>query len=187
VTPRPHVLGIDDGPFEKGQAAPVPIVGVTMAGADLVESVATTSFPVDGDDATGFLAGWIAGLRPHASLRAIVLGGITIAGLGVVDIVGLAARIEIPVLAVTRAAPTNDPLLRALEAAGLDDRRSIVLASPPAARIAEGLHVAHAGTTPDEAAALVRAVRGKARVPEPLRLAHLVARAIVDGESQGRA
>ena len=61
-------MGIDDAPFEKGQRQPVAIVGVMMEGADLVEGVALGSFPVDGDDPTGYLARWVAGLRLRASL-----------------------------------------------------------------------------------------------------------------------
>jgi len=52
---RPHVLGIDDAPFEKGQSDEVPIVGVMMEGASLVEGVAVGRFAVDGEDATAFL------------------------------------------------------------------------------------------------------------------------------------
>ena len=37
------------------------------------------------------------------------------------------------------------------------------------------------------AAALVAASRRKADLPEPLRLAHLIARAVATGESRGRA
>ena len=66
---RPHVLGIDDGPFSKGQREPVPIVGVMMEGADLVEAIAVTEFPVDGADATNFLAQWIEGLRLRPTLQ----------------------------------------------------------------------------------------------------------------------
>lgn len=39
-TPRPHLLGVDDAPFDKGQAAPVPLVGVVMEGPDRMEAVA---------------------------------------------------------------------------------------------------------------------------------------------------
>ena len=114
---RPHVLGIDDGPFEKRQRAPVPIVGVMMEGADLVEAVAVTEFPVDGAGATAFLVDWIRGLRLHPTLQGIVLGGITIAGLGVVDIERLSASIEVPTLVVTRRDPANHRLHEAFEAA----------------------------------------------------------------------
>jgi endonuclease V-like protein UPF0215 family len=34
---RPHILGIDDGPFAKGATREVAIVGVVMEGPDLVE------------------------------------------------------------------------------------------------------------------------------------------------------
>ena len=37
---RPHLIGVDDAPFDKRQTAPVPIVGVIMEGADRIESVA---------------------------------------------------------------------------------------------------------------------------------------------------
>ena len=83
---QPHVLGIDDGPFSKKQSAPVPIVAVLMQGAASVEGVAVTSFPVDGAGATEHLAQWIGGMRWHPMLHAIVVGGVTIAGLGLIDL-----------------------------------------------------------------------------------------------------
>ena len=93
----------------KRQPGEVPIVAVMMEGCDLVEGVALASFPVDGEDATGFLAGWVAGLRLHASLHAVVLGGITLAGLGVVDVAPPAAHLELrgKELVLTSAAPEH--------------------------------------------------------------------------------
>ncbi len=40
---RPHILGIDDGPFEKGASREVVVVGVMLEGRDLVEGVAPAS------------------------------------------------------------------------------------------------------------------------------------------------
>ena len=181
------MLGIDDAPFEKGQSRPVPIVGVAMEGADLVESVAVGAFPVDGDGATAYLANWVAGLRAHASLQAVMLGGITIAGLGVVDVEDLARRLGAPVLVATRRRPSDAQLSQALRAAGLSERIAIVLRAPRAARIGDGLHLACAGAAPAEGARIALAALRKGRLPEPLRLSHLIARAIVTGESRGRA
>lgn len=183
---RPHVLGIDDGPFRKHQDGEVPIVGVVMEGATLVEGVALTSFPVDGAEATAFLADWVRGLRWMASLHAIVLGGITIAGLGVVDLRRLAGELDRPVLAVTRRETDGSDLAAALHAAGLSERMAVVERTPPAWRLERGLYVRAAGVEAAEAERLLRATLHKARLPEPLRVAHLIGAALVNGQSRGR-
>jgi hypothetical protein len=182
---RPHLLGIDDGPFEKG-APEVAIVGVVMEGRDLVEGVAVTRFPADGEDVTTFLADWIVGLRFRPALQGIVLGGITIAGLAIVDIAALAERTKTPVLAVSRRDPKDHRLAGALRAARLTDRQAIVDRTPPAFAVTDNVFVACAGASAEHGAALVRASCSKADLPEPLRLAHLIARAVVTGESHGR-
>lgn len=186
MTRRPHLLGIDDGPFEKGQVDPVPLVAALCEGPDLLEAVARTEFPVDGADATRFLIAWLGGLRALPSLQAVALGGITVAGLGIVDVPALAAALRVPVLVVTRRPPDNPRLRAALEAAGLPERFAIAERSPPARRTADGLYLAHAGTDEAGAQALLEASRGKAKLPEALRIAHLIATAVVRGESQGR-
>ncbi len=183
---RPHILGIDDGPFEKRARREVVLVGVMMEGPDLVEGVAVTSFPVDGPDATPFLADWVEGLRLRPALQGIVLGGITLAGLAVVDIMLLSERLGLPVLVVNRRDPANHRLHEALEAAGLEDRGGIVARTPPAFEVESGLFLSHAGVERADAVALVRATLRKSALPEPLRLAHLIARATVTGESRGR-
>jgi endonuclease V-like protein UPF0215 family len=183
---RAHLLGIDDGPFDKRTSADVPVVAVLMEGHDLVEGVAATRFPVDGPDATGALAAWIRGLRFHAGLQGIVLGGISVAGLGIVDVRSLADRTGVPVLAVNRRDPAVSTLPDALRAAGLADRIAVVERSPRPFQTGRGLWVSCAGLSDERAAALVEASLHKSDLPEPLRLAHLVAQAIALGESRGR-
>lgn len=198
---RPHVLGIDDGPFEKhqrtpvraigplapGQHDPVPVVGVMMEGASVLESVAIASLEVDTGDATGFLIGWIEGLRCLPTVQAVILGGITLAGLGVVDVAALAQRLARPVLVVNRRDPRRSRLTEALLAAGYAERIPLVEQTPEAVRIDDGLHLAWSGIDRSGAEALLEASLGKARLPEALRVAHIVARALVTGESRGRA
>jgi endonuclease V-like protein UPF0215 family len=184
--PRPHVLGVDDAPFDKHQERPVPIVGVLMEGNDIVEGVAITDFPVDGADASGFLDEWIHTLPWRPAIQAVVLGGITLAGLGLVDLEELARRLKRPVMAVTRRSPEVSRLPAALTAAGLGDRLPLVERSPRAFRVRPGLYMACAGASPDRAITLARATLRKSRLPEPLRVAHLIASALVRGVSRGR-
>lgn len=181
------MFGVDDGAFEKSQAHPVPIVGVMMEVPDLVESVSIDAFPVDGADATGHLAAWISGRRCYPSLQAVMLGGITLAGLGIVDVPALATRLSLPVLVVNRRDPERSRLVDALRSAGLTGRVALVERTPEAVRTPQGLYLACAGIAQADAELLLRASIGKAKLPEPLRLAHLIARALATGESVGRA
>jgi endonuclease V-like protein UPF0215 family len=183
---RPHVLGVDDGPFDKGVSRTVPLVGVTMEGPDLVEAVSITQFPVDGEDVTDFLADWIEPLRVKPALQGIFFAGITIAGLSVIDVHALSTRLGVPVAIVNRREPSNLRLTKALESAGLVQRCAILERAPPARCVNGRIYAASAGGDPEVAASLVRATLGKSDLPEPLRLAHLIARAIVTGESRGR-
>ena len=183
---RPHTLGVDDAPFEKRQAGPVPVIAVAMEGHAVIESVARTEFPVDGAEATEYLAAWIERLRARPMLQAVILGGITIAGLGIIDVAALAERLGIAVLVVTRRNPARSELADALRAAGLSDRLSILERIPPAHGFGEGLYLAHAGVPRVEAERILQATLGKSRLPEPLRVAHLIGQAIVLRESRGR-
>ena len=183
---RPHTIGVDDAPFEKRQPGPVPIVAVAMEGHALIESVALGEFPVDGEGAAEYLATWIGGLRTRPMLQAVILGGITIAGLGIIDVTALAERLGLAVLVVTRHNPARSELADALKAAGLPDRFALLERIPRAYGVGEGLYLAHAGVSRVEAERLLTATLGKARLPEPLRVAHLLGQAIVLRESRGR-
>jgi endonuclease V-like protein UPF0215 family len=179
------VLGIDDGPFEKGQGRDVPIVGVVMEGAGVIEGVSISSFPPDGENATGFLVQWVGGSRWAPALQGVVLGGVSLAGLGVIDLAALASALGVPVLSVTRRAPTETGLQDALAAAGLRHRAAILERTPPAREV-DGLFLSFAGAERDEARSLLRATLGASKMPEALRVAHLIGAALVHGHSRGR-
>ncbi len=187
---RPHLLGIDDGPFDKWAGGQVVIAGVMMEGPNRIENIALTRFPVDGAAATEFLAEWVGSLRFAPSLQGVVIAGITVAGLGVVDIAALAEILSTPVIAVNRKDPAKSRLVEALRASQVADRETriaVVCASPPARRIASGLFVSCAGVPASRAHAWVEASRDKSDFPEALRVAHLTAQAVATGQSLGRA
>ncbi len=115
-----------------------------------------------------------------------MLGGITLAGLGIVDIRKLAALLKRPVLVVTRRDTQQSPLADDLRAAKLAERIAIVECTPQAVQVEDGLFLASAGAMLHQAVQLLCATLKKARVPEPLRLAHLIGSALVRGESYGR-
>jgi len=155
-----------------------------LSGPTQVEGFLTTSLPIDGPDPTPQLAEWILRSRFHPLLRVIFLRGITIAGLSVIDLPDLAARTKLPVVAASRTAPDESTVAAALDAAGFPERKAALARAGPAIPW-RNLHLEFAGIAPHEACALVDFFSGKSSFPEPVRLAHLVARAVVDGESRG--
>jgi hypothetical protein len=54
-----------------------------------------------------YFATWLSGLRVRLTLQAVVLGGITIAGLGLVDLTLLAEQLGLPVLVATHHNPIH--------------------------------------------------------------------------------
>ena len=183
---RQHLLSIDDAPFDKFRDREALLVGVVTAGPSLLEGVLTTRAPIDGDGITRRLAAWASGSRFFPSLRAILVEGITIAGLSVIDIALLGEETGLPVISVDRKAPPAGRLEATLRRLGFEDRvRSVEAAGPLHA--AGSLRFACAGISPERAREVIERERGRSRLPEGIRMAHLIGQALVLGESKGRA
>ncbi|HEV8322279.1 MAG TPA: DUF99 family protein [Myxococcota bacterium] len=191
-----HVVGFDDGPFERTQRGDVLVVGaVFAAGAGgppaappRLEGILTGRVRRDGANATEVLARLVAGSRFRAHLQAVLLQGIALGGFNVVDVAGLHARTGLPILVVARRAPDLAAIRRALLDRVPGGRRKwrLVERAGPMEPLA-GVWVQRAGLTPAEAASLLSRFAVNGMLPEPVRVAHLVAGGIVRGESRGRA
>lgn len=182
-----HVLAFDDAPFDREHRGDVPIIGVAYAGLRL-EGVLSAAVRRDGANATGVLARVVSGSRFAAHTDAILLQGIALAGFNVVDIHALHARLGRAVLVVARRRPD----LRAIESAlrthvrgGLRKWRLIEQAGPM--EPCGSVFVQRAGLTLAEAEGLVRRLSVNGSIPEPLRVAHLIAGGVATGQSRGRA
>ena len=184
-----RVLGLDDAPFRFGDAR-VPVVGVVVRAPNYVEGVMTTSVAVDGDDATDVLAAKIAASRHREGLAAVLLDGIAFGGFNVVDLDALHAAIRVPVATVTREKPDLRAMVAALRRRFPDWRaRARLLENHPLWELATGhrpLYGAGVGIDRADLATLLARSTVRGAVPEPLRLAHLIAAAVVKGESRGR-
>lgn len=185
LPPRRHVLSIDDGPFEKFVDRDALIVGVVTAGKDLVEGVLTTRLPIDVEEATERLSEWVNGSRFRPVLRAIILNGITIAGLSVIDLPKLSRLTGLPVISVNRRPPENEDLANALRTAGFPGRIPLLDRAGPSHPFGP-VHLSAVGMDLEGAKGILRAEAGRSHLPEGIRLAHIIAQGIVLGESKGR-
>jgi endonuclease V-like protein UPF0215 family len=185
-----RILGIDDSPFEFGDGRSL-VVGVLMRAPAYIEAVMKTEVTVDGSDATAQLVGMVSRSRYREQIHAIMLDGIALAGFNVVDIESLHASLGIPVVTVTRDPPDYGRIEVALrkhfddwgDRLDLIKRLDLVEIETPH----KPLYACGLGLGPAELRELVGISTVRGVLPEPVRAAHLIASAMVRGESRGRS
>jgi len=182
-----RLLGVDDAPFTFDDTS-TEVIGCLMRGSRTVEAVLSTTVTVDGTDATDMIAAMLLDSRQHDQTRAILLDGITYGGLNVIDIQDLAGRTGRPVIAITRDAPDYTALEDAIANTEDDsERMDAIERAGTVHRYGDGLFFQCAGTEPGQAQEYIDTALAQGNVPEPVRVAHLIAAGIKTGESKGDA
>jgi endonuclease V-like protein UPF0215 family len=181
-----NVVGFDDGPFDRRRGGDVLLVGAVCARVRL-DGVLAGRVRRDGLNATERMAALVLGSPFAGHIRAVLLSGITVAGFNVVDLPGLAERIARPVLVVARRLPRWEKIRRALDGIPGGARRWRLIELAGSMEAVRGVYVQRAGLSLEEAQNLLAATTLHGKLPEPLRLAHLIAGGIVTGHSRGRA
>jgi len=185
--PLSHTVGFDDAPFSPEHRGDVGVVGAVYT-RTRQEGVVSGKVRRDGANATDVLSRLVAGSRFAEHLHAVLLQGIAVAGFNVVDIHGLHERVGLPVLVVARRSPDLEAIRRALleRVRGGARKWALVRRAGPM-EPAGGVWVQRAGLSLGEAEALVGRLALHGHLPEPLRVAHLVAGGLATGCSRGRA
>ena len=189
VDPRTlsHTIGFDDAPFPRAHRGSVLVVGTVFANLRL-EGVLSCAVRRDGDDATDALAAAVAGSKFARQTRLILLQGIALAGFNVVDIHRLAEVLSMAVLVVMRRLPRLDKVRKALleRTPGGASKWELIQAAGAPEPVA-GVYMQRAGIAALPAGQRIAALQANGRIPEPLRVAHLVAGGVTTGQSRGRA
>jgi uncharacterized protein len=180
-----NVVGFDDAPFDRRHTGPVPVVGAIFADLRL-DGVLTGTIKKDGADAAESLAGLILGSKFAGHIRLIMLQGITLGGFNVVDAPALGERTGLPVLVVARVKPDMDAIHDALrkDIPGGRQKWSII-EGLGAMEPVNGVYMQRVGLNREEAAAVIRRFSVNGNIPEPIRVAHLIAGAMATGQSRG--
>ncbi len=185
-----RVLGIDDSPFRFRDEKAL-VVGAMVRVPNYLESVMRTEVTVDGTDATEKLVEMISRSRYRDQVKAVMLDGIALAGFNVVEVRELHDELRAPVITVTRDKPDLEEMKAALKGHFDDWERRYSLISDLELRPIETEHkpvyACAVGLPWGEAVALVKMATVRGAVPEPVRMAHLIASAMVRGESYGRS
>lgn len=155
----------------------------------------------------------VKGSQFRRHVRAVLLQGIAVGGFNVVDIHALSDALGLPILVVMRRQPDLESIRRALfggepgraqRVAGATRKWRLIERAGPIERldiagsrrtprpsglrdIPQSIWVQRAGLSLDRAQRLVASTTLHGHLPEPLRLAHLIAGGTVTGRSRGRA
>ncbi|MDX1532510.1 MAG: DUF99 family protein [Rhodothermales bacterium] len=181
-----NAVGFDDAPFERGHRGDVDVVGAVFGGERL-HGIVRGRVRRDGADSARVLAALVNGSKYREHVQLIFLQGVALAGFNVVDVAALHAATGKPVLVVARKEPDREAVRRALleHVPGGAQKWPLVERLGPMEPCA-GVWVQRVGLAPAAAEAAVRFHARFGRLPEPLRVAHLVATGLHFGESRGR-
>ncbi len=185
-----RLIGIDDSPFNFSEKYS-DIIGVVMRGGGYIECVLKSAVEIDGDDATKACINLINETRHKIQLKAILLDGISLGGFNVVDIEELYNSTNIPVITVTRDNPDFEKIESALKNNFKDWRERLFLIKKGTLHEIKTPHnpifIKYVGITLDEAKEIIKISTIRGVIPEPIRVAHLIASGITRGESYGKA
>ncbi len=184
------MLGFDDAPFCFGSQKVI-VIGTVMRLPGYLEGVLRTECKIDGDDATEALTKAVLGSRFREQVKLVMIDGVALGGFNVVDIDRVTALTGLPAATVTRDRPDMAKIESALRKHFADwQERLEVIERHELLEVDTGhkpLYVSVTGMEIGEARSMLRQSIVRGAMPEPLRVAHIIASGVVKGESRGRA
>ncbi len=182
IKPEIRVIGIDDGKFVPHTKGSAMIVGVVFRGGYSIDGVMHTEISIDGLDATEKLVSMINSSPHRRQLRLVMLNGVTFAGFNVVDLKKLNLLTGLPVIALTHDKPDLDAIISALKnLPKCEERRRLVLEAGPIHEVTNHgttVYIVLAGISLGDAEKIIKLTSTRSCLPEPLRVAHLIASGI---------
>lgn len=185
-----RILGIDDSPFPSHTTDEVLLVGTVFRAGNWMDGVLSTYINGDGVDATEKITEMVKNSRNLGQLGVIMLDGITFGGFNVVNIRHVFESTGIPVIVIMRKIPNFDRIKKALKRFDdWEDRWANVIEAGEVYKVenTEPVYIQIHGIDLKDADEIVRISATRSTIPEPIRVAHIIAAGIVKGESKGSA
>ena len=180
-----RVIGFDDSPFDKGDKDLL-VVGAIFKGGDAIDGIVSTKVKVDGSDATKKLVDIIKKCRYLPQLQCILLDGIAFGGFNVIDIEELSKSTSLPVIIIIRRKPDIKNIKQVLKNINLSEKIKLIDKAGPLTKV-NNIYVQLIGITKEKAKQILDITCTRSDIPEPIRIAHMIASGIIKGESKGKA
>ncbi|MBN2459348.1 DUF99 family protein [Candidatus Woesearchaeota archaeon] len=183
-----RVIGIDDAPFDKFDPLQkyVLVVGTVFRGGSFMDGMLSCKVEKDGEDATLRIVEMINNCKFKLQLQVIFLDGIAVAGFNVINPKSVYKETGIPVIVVIRDYPDYKKMFSALEKLGMQKKIDIIKKMTKPVEM-NNIYVQCVGISKDKAKKILKICCTHSNLPEAIRVAHLVASGVSEGESRGRA
>ncbi len=188
-----RILGIDDGPFNKFKDKECLVIATVFRGGHYMDGLLSTKVNVDGINSTNELIKMIKKTKHLGQLQCLMIDGISLAGFNVIDIHNLNKKTRLPVIVIIRRKPNLKKIEKALKRSNKKTWKKKLKLMEKAGRVFKikiknkNLYFQIAGIQEKIAKEIIKISATHAILPEPLRIAHLIASGVVLGESRGRA
>ncbi len=185
-----RILGVDDSPFPSHTTDEVMVVGTVFRAGNWLDGVLSTYIHGDGTDATEKIVEMVKNSRNLGQLGVIMLDGITFGGFNLVNICQIFESTGVPVIVIIRKIPNFERIKKALKRFDdWEDRWANVLEAGEVYMVnnPEPVYMQIHGIGREDAEDIVKLSTTRSAIPEPLRVAHIIAAGIITGESRGSA
>jgi len=177
-----RILGLDCAKVPRAKGHVAQIVGVIYRGRRWLDGVVTVDVETDKVDATEKIARMILTSVHYGQLRIVMLSDIALAGRNLVDIKELCERTHLPAMVVKEQAPTLKEMRKMREKFRHCNVRKRALENagailPIKRRSGRTLYVQFQGLSRSDVEKALD-VSCSGRIPEPLRVARLIASAL---------
>ena len=185
-----RILGIDDSPFTFNDKY-VTVIGVVMRGGEYIECVLSSQVAIDGNEATSICRNMIQNTKHRQQLKVAMIDGVALGGFNIIDIDDLYESTNLPIITITRDKPDFDKIKLALQK-NFDDWkvRWKILRKGEIYTVETShnpIYVKCVGISIEEAKEIINLSTIRGVIPEPLRVAHIIASGVIRGESYGKA
>lgn len=182
-----RAIGFDDAPFLRHTSEKVYITGVVCGGTRF-EGMLWGQVQQDGWDATDTICNLLIGSKFLPQLHIVLLDGIGFGGFNLVDLPTLASRLQLPCVAVMRRQPDIPAMEQALRHLPDPEKRLSLLQRAGKIHAYPPFFFQVCGADdPDAIARVLANLTDCGKVPEALRIAHLIGAAVMTGESGSQA
>ena len=178
-----RVLAVDDGFFKPGKKGETILVGVVFRLDGRIEGMLKQTVKVDGLDSTAKIIKMCNKSKFRDQIQAVLLDGINFAGFNIVDVERLYKKTHFPIINVFRKMPRMHLIENALEKFKDSKKRLKLIEKAGEIHRFKNIFFQCHGIKPQEARKLLKKTVFFSNLPEPVRIAHIVASAVTLGES----